>query len=161
MNVLENDQTSDFCSYRGVTAMPSRQSSQAKTRKKHVNMIVKNMSKWLCDKSERDRMATTDRVLPLGSLKRKCVKRIFSGWICSLHGKGRVVTKKLAAQVLRRLRKRFSLENLSGDVHVQEIDRLQNLLKQSRKRKLGSKTAMSSIDLADTLPMFEEEGIVS
>ena len=67
---------------------------------------------------------------------------------------GRVLTKKLAMETCRRLRKKFGL---SMDLEVEEVNRLHALLKQARKRQLGKVSvvdkAMSCIDTAQTLPM--------
>lgn len=130
---------------------------QAVARKSHVDMIVKKLSKKLGDKCHLKRMVTTDRLLPVGGLRRRCVKSLFTPWISTLVGKGRVLTKKLAQQVCNRLRKHFELSAIDDD--GEETRRLHYLIKSARKRQLGSPvartkpSAMSSVDATDTLPL--------
>ena len=123
-------------------------------------MIVKSMAKRLRAGCDQSRMVTTDRVLPLGSLRRECVKNLFNGWVLQLVGKGRIITKKLSMQVLLKLRKTFNLPIRSAEDHKEEAFRLHGLLKSSRKQQLGKNratSAMSFIDQLDTQPMEEHQ----
>ena len=92
-------------------------------------------------------MVNTNQLLPVGSLKRKCIKKCFSGWVMDMVGNGRILTYKLALDVCNRLRKKFDLEKQGDDV---EARRLHSLLKAARKRQLGKSKAM---DEMETLPM--------
>jgi len=135
--------------------MPSqcRRTQQKLARKSHVGMIAKKLSSRLSGKQHLERMTTTNKLLPVGSLKRKCVRNLFTGWASTLVGQGRVLTKKLAEQVCRRLRKKFDLGPATDDGHETRV--LHHLLKLARKRKLGAaaRPTMSSVDLLDTIPM--------
>ena len=114
-----------------------------------MKVIVNNLFKRLNTKKNRLRMVTTNQILPLGSLKRNCVKKCFSGWVLDLVGNGRILTYKLALDVRRRLRKKFALEKEGDD---QEARRLHSLLKAARKRQLGKSKAMDELE---TMPMPE------
>ena len=94
-----------------VIAMPSRAAVQRATRSKCASFIVKMLMKRLSSKSHQHRILTTNRILPLGSLKRRCVKNIFSGWVSKkFKGNGRVLTRALVEMVLRRLRAKHDLD---------------------------------------------------
>ena len=129
---------------------------QKVTRKGHIKLVVKCLAKKLGCETEQARMISTDRVLPLGSLRRSCVRNLFTGWIVRLVGQGRILTKKLTQQVLIELRRKFDLPIGNPEEHKEEINRLHCLLKASRKQQLGNprvKPAMSFIDNLDTQPM--------
>ena len=132
--------------------MPSRLRRQKSIRKEWVRWICTSMSNKLS--SDTDRMLSTNRLLPQGSLKRSCIRRLFKGWIYeSLHC-GRVITRRLASDVVRRLRKKFGLG--VEDLDQEEIGRMHHLLKTARKRQLGkpnSAKAMSGMDCCETMPM--------
>ena len=132
----------------------SRRRCQKKVRKGHVDMIVKNMSAKLRTKMHYKRMCATDRLLPMGTLRRKCVKRLFTPWAFDLVGQGRVLTHKLCDQVVKRLRNFFQLGPLDEGAET-EVKTLHRLIKHARKRKLGGAriSAMSSMDLLETIPM--------
>ena len=117
--------------------MGVRRREQKRTRLSHVKMIVKSLAKRLRSESEISRMVSTDRILPLGSLRRECVRSLFKGWIIKLVGTGRTLTKKLSQQVLLRLRKKFNLSELGPEEFKEEMTRLHSFLKASRKQKLG------------------------
>ena len=72
-------------------AMPSRLRRQDKTREEHVQWIVNELVQRLRTKGHVKRMQTTNRILPLGTLRKRNVKSIFTGWINDLEG--RVLTK--------------------------------------------------------------------
>lgn len=143
-----------------IDAMPVRVASQSVVRKQHVKTIVKHMSARLNSKLDQDRMHTTNRLLPLGSMRRRPIKKIFGGWILSFKDYGRVFTKKLASDVCKKLRKKFGLP---GKSDLAEVLRMHLLLKVARKRKVekpGGPTgkAMSSMDVLQTVPLaFESD----
>ena len=87
-------------------AMPSRLRRQTTVRRGHVKTIVTKMAQKLRTKKHLKRMESTNRLLPLGSFQRRCVKDIFSGWILDFVGEGRILTKKLVEQVYLGLRKK-------------------------------------------------------
>ena len=134
-------------------AMPSRASVQKSVQLSYVKFIVKKLAKKLSSEHHRHRMRTTNRLLPMGSLKRKCIKNIFQGWVKKkLRGTGRVLTKRLAELVVRRLRAHLDLpECLDPRDAREEVVRMQYLLKVARKRLGGS--AMSWLDQVTTLPL--------
>lgn len=140
-------------------AMPSRSRYQKGVRKGHVKFILDNMLRKLQTKKEQKRIVTTNRILPVGTLKRRAVKRIFAGWICELYGQGRILTSTLAKEVCRSLRKKMGLVNHNAEVE-EEAQRLHVLLKRARKRQIhllaGKFEAMSSMDNLTTVPMLHE-----
>ena len=138
-------------SYR--VAMPSRACVQKTVQLGYVKYIVKKLAKKLSSEQHRHRMLTTNRLLPMGSLKRKVIKNIFQGWVNKkLRGTGRVLTKRLAELVVRRLRSEFDLPQcLDPRDAREEVVRMQYLLKVARKRLKG--LAMSWFDEMTTLPM--------
>ena len=127
-----------------VAAMGVRRRQQKLTRNGHIKVIVKCLAKKLRSDTEQARMVSTDRVLPLGSLRRSCVRDLFSGWIVRLVGQGRVLTKKLSQQVLIQLRRKFGLPIGNMDEHKDEILRV------------SCKPAMSLVDNLETQPMDDE-----
>lgn len=139
--------------------MPSRSRYQKGVRKEHVKFILDNMLRKLRTKKEQKRIVTTNRILPVGTLKRRAVKRIFAGWICELYGQGRILTATLAKEVCRSLRKKMGLVNHNVEVE-EEAQRLHVLLKRARKRQIhllaGKFEAMSSMDNLTTVPMLHE-----
>lgn len=136
--------------------MASRARRQKIVRNTHVKLVLQKIAKRLNTEQDMKRMRPTNRLLPVGSLRRRSVKRIFQGWTKSLTGKGRILTQKLCSQVVKALRSQFELSPL--DDEMTEVLRLQYLLKQARKRhNPGQKktTAMSYVDSMDTLLMAE------
>lgn len=135
-----------------ISAMPSRSDRQKVVRKNHVRYIVKRLASKLSTPEHQKRMITTNRILPLGSLKRKVVHQIFAGWVKNkFRGMGRVFTYKLAALVVKRLRDKLDLPECH-DIK-DEVKKMQYFLKTARKR-LGKLPAMSSVDEMVTMPMF-------
>ena len=133
--------------------MPSRASKQNIARKGHVGFIVKQLAKKLSSREDQKRMVTTNRLLPMGSLKRACLKRLFNGWVHKKFlGSGRVLTKKLGLEVVRKLRSKLQLPPCYD--FKEEASRMQYFLKVARKR-LGpqKKKNMSTMDALETLPM--------
>ena len=140
--------------------MPSRLRRQNQLRQTHVDWIVKKMANRLKSKGHMERMVSTNRILPVGTLKRKIIKQLFSGWIRQYVGEGRVLTLKLALQVVASLRNKFSMEKLGEEQRLCEAKRMQYLLKVARKRKLSNRVqskAMSTMDTVDTVPMEAED----
>ena len=122
------------------------------------------MSKTLAKKNHQKRMVTTNRLLPLGGLRRQCIKKIFGGVVLDFIGQGRVLTKTLAKEVAHKLRRKFNLAVCEGADRNDEVNRIHVLLKGARKRKIGDqkpKLAMSgsSMDNLDTVPLLSEEQI--
>lgn len=135
--------------------MPSRSAKQKVVRKGHAKLIAANMAKQLDTPKHQHRMATTNRILPVGSLRRRCIQKVFAGWILDFVYKGRIITRLLSAEVCRRLRRKFQMQGGSDSA---EINRLHVLLKCARKRQIVKpskkrKPAMSSMDLLETLPL--------
>ena len=132
--------------------MPSRARKQREARSKHVNFVVKMMYRRLNTEEHCKRMTSTNVLLPLGSLRRAPVRKIFFPWVRKLKNRGRVVTLKLAKAVLKALRARFDLgdPDLNGD---EEAKRVHSLLKVAKKRVPNSSVAMSAMDTLVTLPM--------
>ena len=139
-------------------AMPARSRRQKISQLEHATVLVNRLSKKLMSPQHQHRMQTTNRLIPQGSLKRRCVKEIFQGWVHkSFRGCGRILTKKLVTLVTRRLRLKLELP----DCHdiSSEASRLQYLLKVARKRlkpKPKSKH-MSNVDNMDTLLLACED----
>ena len=135
--------------------MACRAHQQKVARMTHVGFIVKKLSCKLSTPEHQKRMVTTNRLLPLGSLKRKCLKQLFRGWVKRrFKGCGRILTKKVAEATVRRLRSKLELP----DCHdlEDEINRMHYFLKVARKRLgAGKEKAMSTMDVLETLP-FEQ-----
>lgn len=131
------------------SAMACRARRQKDARKRFEKLIVKYMYRRLNTQPNKDRMVTTNMLLPLGSLRRKAVRNIFEGWIRKTIGHGRVLTRKLSKNVVHTLRSKFELGVLDDD---EEVQRMHSLLKVAKKRKL-SRAAMSNVDNLVTLPM--------
>ena len=136
--------------------MPSRACVQKTVQLGYVKYIVKKLAKKLSSEQHRHRMLTTNRLLPMGSLKRKVIKNIFQGWVNKkFRGTGRVLTKRLAELVVRRLRSELDLPQcLDPRDAGEEVVRMQYLLKVARKRlKAKGSKAMSWFDEMTTLPL--------
>ena len=135
--------------------MPSRQRKQKRARHGHLKFIVGHMIKKLNAKKHKKRMRNTNQIFPVGSLRRKCIRNLFQGWVHHLIGGGRICTLKLAGEVCKSIRKHFEME---ADLFHGETERLRmhGFLKAARKRKLGTvkkAVAMSELDNMDTLLM--------
>ena len=147
----------------GIGAMPtSRKCQQKAVRKGHVKLIVDHMARKLNTKKHLERIHSTNRVLPLGSMRCRGIKKIFGGWVLQFLHSGRILTTKLAKEVYATLRKRL---DLVGPSDQDEITRLHSLLKVARKRQISkparvskpAKKKMSNMDQLETVPMFMEE----
>ena len=136
-----------------MSAMACRAHQQKVARMSHVGFIVKKLSHKLSTPEHQKRMVTTNRLLPLGSLKRKCLKQLFRGWVKRrFKGCGRILTKKVAEATVRRLRSKLELPDCL-DLE-DEINRMHYFLKVARKRLgTGKEKAMSTMDALETLPM--------
>lgn len=110
-------------------------------------------------------MLTTNRLIPMGTLKRRILRNFFSKWVLQFINQGRILTLKLATEVCRQLRAKFGMPT-KGD--PMESKRLHWLLKTARKRQIGSKrktsrvskpqrSAMSSMDALQTVPLHSDE----
>lgn len=139
--------------------MPSRKRLQKEVRHGHLKFIVENMIKKLNSKKHLKRMRNTNQILPVGSLRRNCIKKLFQGWVLGLVGAGRICTVKLAGEVCKRLRKHFELEADLFHGKTEKL-RMHSFLKASRKRQLGSvNPAMSSVDNMETLLMEDATAV--
>lgn len=142
--------------------MPCRGVQQRNTRNHNATFVAKQLANRLRTEPEMKRMLSTNRILPNGSLKQKCVRRLFAGWIRTFGGKGRVFTLKLALQVCRKLRKKFSMDPM---VAASESKRMLSMLQVARKRKLDhkAKPALDAMvvnpDELETQPMFQQAGL--
>ena len=123
---------------------------QMEKRSETARWVVRNIAKEIC-KDER-RILSTNRLLPQGTLRRRCIKQIFGGW--TNKAQGRCFTKKLASMVCSKLRKKFGLELEGPDL---ESDRLLTLLKLARKHRLKKPSKMSEMDNVETLPFFPQD----
>lgn len=133
--------------------MASRAGRQRTARCAHVGYIVKKLVSKLSTPEHQKRMVTTSRLLPVGSLKRRCLKNLFNGWVNrKFKGEGRILTKKVASNVVRLLRSQLELppcHDLS-----EEISRMHYFLKTARKRLSGKvKPKMANLDEMETLPL--------
>lgn len=138
--------------------MPTREKNQRVIRDEWVKFICKRLLRWMNSNGHINRQIGTNRLLPVGSLKRASLKEIFGGWICRLRGEGRRLTKKLAMDVCTRMRHELGMEKT---IPQEEITRLHCLLKMARKRKLQKpaqrkETMVVNIDEVDTLPVDED-----
>ncbi len=124
-------------------AAGKRLRSQNEKRSQTARWVVKHISKEL--RNDEKRLLSTNRLLPQGTLRRKCLKRIFGDW--TQHAEGRCFTKKLAGTVCSKLRKKFGMETSEL-----ENDRMLTLLKLGRKHRV-KKPKMSHMDTVETLPL--------
>ncbi len=101
------------------------------------------------------RMHSTNRLLPVGSLRRDAMKEIFGGFLHQLPKHGRVITKTLAKEVCRNLREEFDMEDMSP---VEEVTKVHAFLKSARKRKIKRPSKpIAAMDNVETLP-YEADG---
>lgn len=114
--------------------MPCRNAVQKQIRSGHASFVAKRLQKLLNSEPELNRMHSTNRILPAGSLKQRSVRRLFAGWIRKFSGKGRFFTRSLAQQICWRIRNFFSME---PSIPSGEIERMRGMLQTARKRKLG------------------------
>ena len=109
--------------------------------------------------AEITRIHSTNRLIPQGALRCRCVRRLFSGWIRHYEGAGRLFTPKIAEQICDSLRSYFGLQVLDDEFRKEECRRMHSRLKMARKRKLKSRkqSAMPlSMDEMNTLPISED-----
>ena len=154
---LTTSSINNFFWWVDLAAMACRAHRQKVARMAHVLFIVKRLFKKLSTPEHQRRMVTTSRLLPLGSLKRKTLKVLFSGWVEKrFKGCGRILTRKVAEATVRRLRSKLELP----DCHdlEDEINRMHYFLKVARKRLgPGKEKAMSTMDALETIPMEESD----
>ena len=117
--------------------------SQNEKRLQTARWVVKNIFTEL--RKDEKRLLSTNRLLPQGTLRRNCMKRIFGDW--TMHAEGRWFTKKLATLVCSKLRKKFGMEMSEVENH-----RMLTMLKLGRKHRV-KKPKMSCMDNLDTLPL--------
>lgn len=117
--------------------------SQNEKRLQTARWVVKNLYTELC--KDEKRLLSTNRLLPQGTLRRNCMKRIFGDW--TMHAEGRCYTKKLAGLVCSKLRRKFGMEMSEVENH-----RMLTMLKLGRKHRV-KKPKMSYMDNLDTLPL--------
>lgn len=137
--------------------MPSRQRKQQEVRARFAERIAKRLAKRLREESHQTRIHGTNRLLPLGSLKRSSLRQLFGGWINKYFGKGRILTKALAREVCNLLREEFGL----GVTPKDEWIRMCSLLVLARKRKLtlpDQKAPAPRMDALETQPLSSEVG---
>lgn len=127
--------------------MGVRRRQQEEARKAAVKFAVKKILPHL--RADKQRIFSTNRLLPVGSLRRGCIKKIFGGCPSEYIGAGRVFTLKLAQQICRRLRQKLGMDRT--EFFQQEAVRLHELLKSSRKRQV--QTPMSAADSMETQPL--------
>ena len=136
--------------------MVSRKRQQRSVRKGHTKVIGDHLWKRLKSKSHKKRIHTTNSLLPPGGLRRQVIQKIFGGWILQFYGEGRILTKKLAKDVCKYVRKKMDL-GPSGE-EGDEAKRMHMLLKAARKRKIQKPLkAMSSMDNLETVPMHLDD----
>ena len=135
--------------------MPSRERCQKVKRRSYAKIIFRNIFKKLSSKQHKKRLTTTNRLFPPGTLRRRCIRNIFAGWVLQFVGQGRILTRSLAQDVCKQLRKYLHMTDHEDGVQELEAKRLHQLLKAARKRQLQS-SAMSSFDQLETLPMPAE-----
>ena len=133
-----------------VLKMPARAKEQGLKRAKYVRFICKRPQKRLSSDDHQTRIHSTNRLLPVGSLKRGALRGLFAGWVKRLYGQGRLLTSTLAKEVWSSLRQEMELQ--LPPPH-DEILCFHALLKQARKRQLENRSvSKSAMDTVDTLP---------
>lgn len=131
-----------------------KEKRQGEMRQAMVSFVIRKVGKRLERiNGELQRVHSTNRLLPPGGIRRRDVKRLFSGWCSKMQGYGRVITRRMAKEVCRGLRERFGLPVLSDEQEGLEVGRLHTILKVAKKRQL----AMAAADMAETLPMGDED----
>ena len=134
--------------------MPVREQKQKHVRQQHASRIAKVLGKRLRSESHQLRISSTNRLLPLGSLKKRSLKGLFGGWIRKYKGCVRLFTKvKSAAFCEKPLGIKATPE--------EEWKRMAALLSMARKRSLKklerpvAAMPAENIDNMETVPMDE------
>lgn len=130
--------------------MPCRAEIQRRLREKYAQFISEQLCAVL--EGDRERVFATERLLPPGSMKRKCLRRLFGGWAKEFREKGRIFTINLAARVCALTRDALGLPMSS----VEDV-RMHSMLKTARKRAVEIPTMASAMDTCETCPTGEEE----
>lgn len=137
--------------------MGRRAKDQRKYREQLARWIAKKVAKRIAETDQDEsRLLGTNRLLPPGGLRRRCVRNIFGGWAMKFQGGGRCFTKPLALRCCVLLRDRFGLENPPP---AEEVARMHELMKLARKHKCRRpKAAMppANPDEVETQPLMFE-----
>lgn len=140
--------------------MGSRARKQSIVRAWYVKFLAKKMvSRLKGNDDHQTRIHGTNRLLPVGSLKRQCVRNVFAGWVRQLRGAGRLLTMKLSREVCSKMRVHLGMD--PAEPPELEVLRVHGLLKQARKRNLNlSKPVVAAMDIdnQETLP-YEAGGL--
>lgn len=142
--------------------MAARAREQREWRRQNAAVVARKLAKRLRSEEHQTRMHGSNRLFPLGSLKKDSLRGIFGGWIPQV-AQSRLFTKALCRVICGMLRDKFGM----GPTPDDEPKRLKALLSLARKRGLKIERAkpsrpqrqkqMTHIDLMDTLPMEMEE----
>lgn len=131
--------------------MPCRSAMQKVRRDRLVSEVVKRLHRQLKAPDQQRRIAMTNRLLPLGDLRKKRVQKVLGGWPNDYVGR-RCFTKPLVKEVNGILRARYGLEKSDA-----EEGRIKRLLQNVRKRKLGA--MVPNPDEMETLPLPYEDWV--
>ena len=135
-----------------IARMPCRAARQNVRRCRLVSEVVNELHVRLRTPNQQKRIAMTNRLLPLGSLRKAKIQKILGGWPNEYAGR-RCFTKAFVRQVNALLRARYGLDPCSA-----EEDRIKRLLQNVRKRKVGKPVpAMVSMDDLETMPFNIDE----
>ena len=137
----------------GYVAMPCRSALQKVRRDRLVSDVVRHFHKKLKLPKHQRRIAMTNRLLPLGSLRKTRIQKVVSGWPNDFSGR-RCFTTALVKQTNNILRAKYGLE--PSDV---EVGRIKQLLQTVRKRKVGLEAMAANPDELETLPMTTEDEV--
>ena len=130
--------------------MGRRRKEQDQRRVAAVRWVVKELFKNLNTPVHQKRIRSTNRLFPVGNLKRAVLRQLFGDWPSEFYGWGRVFTHKLAGECCDLLRKKYGLD--PSEMQEKENARLLCLLKASRKHWV-----MSTMDTSSTLPLTWED----
>ena len=127
-----------------------RARAQNQRRAANVRYITRRLAKRLKGEAQQVRIHGTNRLLPNGSLKRKCLREIFGGWV-HRYGHGRMFTKRLGKEVCDALRDKFGMGPCEDEA---EAHRMASLLVLARKRQVSRPCARAmNMDNLETMPM--------
>lgn len=130
--------------------MPKRARELSERRDWYAQKFLKKLSNRLNSEEHVARMHASNRILPVGTLKRGCLRALFGGWAKKQRGCGRLFTKKLASRVCYLLRDRFDMHPESPP---DEVTRMHAMMKLARKRQVT--VPRKKMDFAETLPLAE------
>lgn len=129
--------------------MGKRTAQQREDREEYAAWIAKKVASRLQSGEHNQRMHGTNRLLPVGSMRRRCIRAIFGGWAKKFQGYGRLFTRALASRICHLARDRVGLENPPPP---EEIARMHFLMKTARKRGVA-RPRKSAMDNLETLPL--------